>query len=263
MPRALSLHTEVSGDGDFPVILLHGLFGSASNLMSVARVLAADFKVVRMDLRNHGKSPHSDYMDIPSMAADVLATMDQLKIAKAHFLGHSLGGKVAMQVAVTHAERVDHLIVADIAPVRYGRGHDEIITALLGMDLRALRSREQAGELLQKAVPELAVRQFLLKNIARDGKDAWMWRMNLPVIAECYDNLRDAPNSESFDGPTLFIRGGLSKYIRDENRVPMQRQFPQMHMHTIDGAGHWLHAEYPQIFNSMVKDFLAADKAEV
>ena len=263
MPRVLSLHTEVSGDGAFPVILLHGLFGSASNLMAVARSLATDYKVIRMDLRNHGKSPHSDIMDIPTMAEDVLATMDTLGVQQAHILGHSLGGKVAMQLAVTAPDRVSRLVVADIAPVRYGRGHDEIITALLGMDLRALRSREQADNLLQKAVPELAIRQFLLKNIVRDGKDAWAWRMNLPVIADCYDNLRDAPSAEPFAGPTLFIRGELSKYIRDENRVPMQRQFPQMALLTIAGAGHWLHAEYPQIFNAMVADFLAADNAQV
>ena len=259
MPRVLSLHTEVAGDGTFPVILLHGLFGSASNLMAVARSLGADYQVVRMDLRNHGKSPHSDIMDIPTMAEDVLATMDKLNIKEAHILGHSLGGKVAMQVAITAPERIQRLIVADIAPVRYGRGHDDIITALLSMDLRALRSREQADELLQKPVPELAIRQFLLKNIVRDGKDAWSWRMNLTGIADCYDNLRDAPSAEPFDGPTLFIRGELSRYIRDENRAPMQRQFPQMELLTIAGAGHWLHAEYPQIFNGMVTAFLAED----
>jgi esterase len=259
MPRVFSLHAEVAGDGTVPVILLHGLFGSASNLMAVARSLSTDYKVVRMDLRNHGKSPHSDIMDIPVMAEDVLATMDKLGIQQAHILGHSLGGKVAMQVAITAPERIKRLIVADIAPVRYGRGHDEIITALLAMDLRALRSREQADEILQKAVPELAIRQFLLKNIVRDGKDAWSWRMNLTAIADCYDNLRDAPSTEYFAGPTLFIRGELSRYIRDENRVFMQRQFPQMELLTIAGAGHWLHAEYPQIFNGMVMQFLAED----
>ncbi|CAA0087638.1 Esterase YbfF [Zhongshania aliphaticivorans] len=259
MPRSVRLHTEVSGSGSNNVVLLHGLFGSASNLLGVARSLEPYFTVIRMDLRNHGKSEHSDQMDIPVMADDVVAAMDMLNISKAHFLGHSLGGKVAMQVAITHPERTGRLIVADIAPVRYGRGHDAIITSLLALELRALKNREQADQALLKDVPEIAVRQFLLKNLMRDGKDGWAWRMNLPVIAELYDNLRDAPSSEIFGGPTLFIRGELSPYIRDENRVPMMRQFPDMYLETIPGAGHWLHAEYPAIFNGLVGEFLRAD----
>ncbi|WP_339674646.1 alpha/beta fold hydrolase [uncultured Zhongshania sp.] len=261
MPRAVQLHTEVSGSGPVSVVLLHGLFGSASNLMSVARSLESHFTVVRMDLRNHGKSAHSDQMDIPVMAEDVIAAMDVLEMPCAHFLGHSLGGKVAMQVAITHPERVKRLIVADIAPVRYGRGHDAIITSLLALELRSLKNREQADQLLTKSVPEVAIRQFLLKNLMRDGKDGWAWRMNLPVIAELYDNLRDAPSAEPFDGPTLFIRGELSGYIRDENRAPMMRQFPNMYFETIANAGHWLHAEYPLIFNGLVNEFLRADGA--
>jgi esterase len=259
MPRMVSLHTEVGGEGTFPVILLHGLFGSASNLLAVARSLESQFKVIRMDLRNHGKSAHSDVMDIPLMAEDVSAAMDSLGIDVAHVLGHSLGGKVAMQVAITHPKRVSRLVVADIAPVRYGRGHDDIITALLAMDLRALRNREHADQLLTKAVPEIAVRQFLLKNLMRDGKDGWAWRMNLAVIAESYDNLRDAPSAEVFAGPSLFIRGELSGYIRDDNRVPLMRQFPDMRLETIAGAGHWLHAESPKLFNSLVNDFLGVE----
>ncbi|WP_269619040.1 alpha/beta fold hydrolase [Zhongshania sp. BJYM1] len=261
MPRAVRLHTEVSGSGDTSVILLHGLFGSASNLLSVARSLENHFTVVRMDLRNHGKSAHSDQMDIPVMAEDVLAAMDELKIAKAHLLGHSLGGKVAMQVAIVHPERVIRLVVADIAPVRYGRGHDNIITALLGLELRSLENRGQADEALKKDIPEIEIRQFLLKNLMRDGKDGWAWRMNLAVIAELYDNLRDAPSSEPFNGPTLFIRGERSGYIRDENRAPMMRQFQDMYFETIANAGHWLHAEYPAIFNGLVNEFLRSDEA--
>jgi esterase len=260
MPRAVRLHTEVSGSGPVSVILLHGLFGSASNLMSVARSLESHFTVIRMDLRNHGKSAHSDQMDIPVMAEDVVAAMEELNIAKAHMLGHSLGGKVAMQIAITKPERVKRLVVADIAPVRYGRGHDAIITGLLGLELRSLKSREQADQLLMKAVPEIAIRQFLLKNLMRDGRDGWAWRMNLAVIADLYDNLRDAPSSAQFHGPTLFIRGETSGYIRDENRAPMMRQFPDMYFETIPKAGHWLHAEYPAIFNSLVGEFLRADQ---
>jgi esterase len=260
MPRVVRLHAEVSGSGPVDVILLHGLFGSATNLMAVARCLEKYFTVIRMDLRNHGKSAHSDQMDIPAMAEDVVGAMDALDISSAHLLGHSLGGKVAMQVAITQPERVRRLIVADIAPVRYGRSHDGIITALLALDLRSLKNREHADQLLKKDVPERGIRQFLLKNLMRDGSDGWAWRMNLAVIAELYDNILDAPSPELFNGPSLFIRGGVSDYIRDENRTPMMRQFPNMYFETIPKAGHWLHAEYPAIFNSLVEEFLRADE---
>jgi esterase len=254
----VKLHVDISGEGDKPVVLLHGLFGSGSNLMALARSLAPFYKVYRMDLRNHGKSAHSDFMDIAVMANDVAAAMAELGIERADLFGHSLGGKVAMELAARFPHLVHHLVVADIAPVSYGRGHDEIIAGLLGLDLRALESRQQADEQLHSAVPETAIRQFLLKNLVRQG-EAWEWRMNLPVIAECYDALRMAPDPGEFTGPTLFVRGGASPYIRDENRVPIQRQFPNVAIRTIADAGHWLHAEKPQIFNEIVLSFLAAD----
>ncbi|MBD2858464.1 alpha/beta fold hydrolase [Spongiibacter sp. KMU-158] len=253
--NSVLLHSEISGEGQYPVVLLHGMFGSASNLISVARALEPDFKVIRMDLRNQGKSPHRDAMTISLMTDDVIHTLDELNIARAHFLGHSLGGKVAMDLAVRFPERVAKVVVADIAPVRYGRGHDAILDGLLGMDMQALRSRQQADEILAKSVPELPIRQFLLKNLMRDG-DSWAWKMNLSAIAENYDHLRDAPDSGNFDGPILFIRGGSSGYIREENRVGIMRQFPDARIETIADAGHWLHAEYPQIFNEMTRGFL-------
>ncbi|WP_372860726.1 alpha/beta fold hydrolase [Spongiibacter sp.] len=252
---AATLYSESRGEGS-AVVLLHGLFGSASNLLTLSRSLESHYRVIRMDLRNHGKSPHRDYMDIPTMALDVARTLDTLGIERAALLGHSLGGKVAMQLAATQPERVSRLVVADIAPVSYGRGHDAIIEGLLELDLRSLRNREQADALLQKAAPELPVRQFLLKNLVREG-DGWAWRMNLPVIADCYDLLRDAPAQSPYRGPTLFIRGELSRYIVDDNRVGIMRQFPDSRLETIAGAGHWLHAERPREFNALVGDFLA------
>jgi esterase len=251
------LHSQVGGEGTYPVILLHGMFGSASNLMSIGRALEPDFRVYRFDLRNQGKSPHRDSMTIASMADDVSRTMDELGIESAHLLGHSLGGKVAMELAARCPERVSRLVVADIAPVSYGRGHDAILDGLLSMDLRALQSRQQADDWLATAVPEVPVRQFLLKNLMRDG-DHWAWRMNLQTIADCYDEMRAAPNSTPYAGPTLFVRGGNSSYIRDDNRVGIMRQFPDARIETIANAGHWLHAEYPAIFNEIVRGFLLA-----
>ena len=253
----LQMHVDVSGKGEIPVVLLHGLFGSTSNLMGLGRYLDEKYKVLRMDLRNHGKSPHRDTMDIPQMADDLRCTLDAMGIDQCCLFGHSLGGKVAMQFAIRHPERSQKLVVADIAPVRYGRGHDAIIEALLALDLRSLRNREHADEQLRDAVPEIAVRQFLLKNLARDGQSGWVWRMNLATIADCYDNLRDAPDSDVYAGPTLFIRGGASRYIVDENRVPIMKQFPDCRLETIEGAGHWLHAEKPQEFNALVGEFLS------
>ncbi len=253
----LQMHADISGSGETAVVLLHGLFGSGSNLMSLGRYLEPAYEVVRMDLRNHGKSAHRDTMDIPQMAEDLRVTLDALEIDQCCLFGHSLGGKVAMQFAIRHPQRCSKLVVADIAPVRYGRGHDAIIEALLALDLRSLRNREHADEQLREAVPEIAVRQFLLKNLARDGQGGWMWRMNLAAIADCYDNLRDAPDSDVYSGPTLFIRGGASRYIVDENRVPIMKQFPDCRLETIEDAGHWLHAEKPQQFNGLVGEFLA------
>ena len=252
----VTLHAERSGEGEETLIILHGLFGSASNLAGLARSLEAQFQIIRLDLRNHGKSAHSEFMDIPRMAGDVLGFLDEHQLAKVHLLGHSLGGKVAMQLALNHPERVAKLVVADIAPVRYGRGHDAILDGMLAIDLRSLESREQADRQLAHYVEELPVRQFLLKNLARDSDGGWRWKMNLAAIAEHYDLLRDAPEGDVFGGPSLFIKGEQSRYIIDDNRVGIQRLFPDAQLRVIEQAGHWLHAEQPQKFNDLVARFL-------
>lgn len=252
----VNLHAEVRGEGEKTVVLLHGLFGSGSNLLALTKYLSPFYKVVLLDLRNHGKSAHSEVMDIPHMAKDVIAKLDDLDINQADIMGHSLGGKVAMDVAASFPERVRQLVVADIAPVAYGRGHDDILTALQGLDLRGIESRQQADVELQSAIPEVAIRQFLLKNLMRSSDENWAWKMNLSAIAQCYDNLSEAPSKGIFSGPTLFIRGGASDYIKDEYRVGIQKQFPNVEIKTIEEAGHWLHAEKPVIFNEMVLSFL-------
>lgn len=252
----VNLHAEIRGEGDQTVVLLHGLFGSGSNLLTLTKSLSPFFKLALFDLRNHGKSAHSDVMDIAAMARDVVAKMDSLGVAQADLIGHSLGGKVAMEVALSFPDRVKHLVVADIAPVAYARGHDDILKALQGLDLRGIENRQQADTELQNAIPELAVRQFLLKNLIRNSDQSWAWKMNLPVIAKCYDKLSQAPSGGAFSGPTLFVRGGASGYIKDEHRVVIQRQFPNVEIKTIEDAGHWLHAEKPLIFNEMLLSFL-------
>lgn len=255
---AVSLYTEESGDGQTPVILLHGLFGSASNLLSVSRGLEADYRVVRMDLRNHGKSPHAERMTISDMSGDVLAAMNTLGLDRAHILGHSLGGKVAMQLALDHPERVASLIVADIAPVRYRPGHDAILEGLQALDIRALENRGQADTQLQKFVSELPIRQFLLKNLYRDQDGGWALRMNLGIIVREYDCLRDAPEGTNYSGPCLFIKGAESGYIKDEGKLEIMRLFPDAEIVEIAGAGHWLHVEKSTAFNALVQQFMAS-----
>jgi esterase len=237
----MQLHTRTAGQGA-PVVLLHGLFGSHENLGVLARDLAADHTVFGMDLRNHGRSPHADAMTLPAMAADVIETMDAHDLDSATLLGHSLGGKIAMEIALTLPARVDGLVIIDIAPVAYERGHDTELNAMLGLDLEALGSRKEADEALASALPNPAIRQFLLKNLVREG-DGFQWRLPLQTIADEYDSIATAPSGGRFDGPTLFIRGGASDYITTEYEAAIREHFPQARIETIVGAAHWVHVE--------------------
>ena len=245
-----------SGQGEQSVLLLHGLFGSARNLTRLASALEPDFRVFRVDLRNHGESFHFDTMSLREMADDVRRLLDFLGIERAALVGHSLGGKVAMQFALSWPQRVTRLVVADIAPVAYKPHHNATLAALCGIDLRALKSRAEADAALAAVEGELAVRQFLLKNLTRDSGGAWRWKLNLAAIDEAYDDLRQAPTGEPYQGAMLFIKGELSAYIQDKHRSVMHRLFPLGELAVIDGAGHWLHAEKPEAFNSLVSEFL-------
>ena len=175
------LQYKVLGERGDWVLLLHGLFGSGDNLGALAKALMDEFRVVQVDLRNHGRSPHSDDMTFASMAADIALLQDTLGIARSHVVGHSLGGKVAMQLALQHPARVQRLVVADIAPVAYAPHHREIFAALQGLDLQGIANRGELDAQLARSLPDSGVRQFLLKSLYRDG-DVWRWRFNLPVL---------------------------------------------------------------------------------
>lgn len=211
----VSLHHRITGSGQ-PLILLHGLFGSMENLGGISQRLQDSYQIHALDQRNHGRSPHTDSMDYPSMAADVLAYMDRQGLERASLLGHSMGGKVAMQVALLAPERVDKLIVADIAPVAYKPRHDAILEGLSALDVARLTTRQEADRFLADYVETPEIRHFLLKNLQRvpdaeregDSSPLFRWRLNLPVIQSCYMNLAAAPEAEgSFDGPVLFLKG--------------------------------------------------------
>lgn len=240
-----------------PLIILHGLFGSLSNWGGQSRQLATDFTVYGLDLRNHGASPHSNDMNYTVMAQDVLEFMDDHGIERCHLLGHSMGGKTAMQAALSAPHRIDRLIVVDIAPVRYSGQHDSILDGLEAIDLGSIASRNEADKILAEYVPDELVRQFLLTNLVRAAEGEFNWRINLSVLKDSYDRLREAPASDGvFEGPTLFIKGALSNYIDEEHRDAILARFPSAKTKVIMHTGHWLHAEKPQTFYRIVHGFL-------
>lgn len=243
------------------LIILHGLFGSLNNWGWHSKELATGFAVYGLDLRNHGASPHSDEMSYQAMAADVLEFMDQQQIAHAAVIGHSMGGKVAMQLALTAADRIDRLLVVDIAPVNYpanSGGHQEVFAGMESIDLATLRSRSEADSQLVKFVEEAGVRQFLLTNLIKNENSGYHWRLNLSALKAGYGDLRTMPeNNKPFTKDTLFVKGELSNYIIEANQAEIARLFPNAKVKLIMGAGHWLHAEKPQLFNKIALNFLS------
>ena len=257
------LNHRITGTGQ-PLILLHGLFGSMENLGGVSQRLQDYFQIHALDQRNHGRSPHTDAMDYPAMAEDVIGYMDEQGLAQAALLGHSMGGKVAMQVALLAPERVERLVVADIAPVTYQPRHDAILEGLGSLDLDQVTSRQQADEALAAYVETAAIRSFLLTNLQRipegerSGKAIFRWRLNLPVIQQCYNRLAAAPEAtQSYDGPVLFLKGENSAYIQEKHRDEVARLFPNASLKVVTGTDHWLHAEKPDTFATLCRQFLA------
>lgn len=262
---SVELHRQIKGEGE-PLILLHGVFGSLDNLGVVARGLQDNWQIHSLDQRNHGKSSHTDTMTYPAMAADVLAYMDAKGLEEATILGHSMGGKVAMQLALMAPDRISAIIVADISPVTYRPRQDLVLEGLKAVDTAAIKSRQDADRVLAGYVEETGVRQFLLKNLMpipadeRDDSDArYRWRLNLPVIDRSYADLSAAPEGEGpYRGPVLFIKGADSPYIQTKHRGTIDRLFPNAELEIVEGAGHLLHAEKPEQFVAICRRFLAA-----
>lgn len=260
---SVTLNHRITGEGS-PIILLHGLFGALENLGAIARQFQKQRQVHALDQRNHGSSPHTDTMDYPSMAEDVIAYMDEQGIEKACLLGHSMGGKVAMQVALLAPERVEKLIVADIAPVSYKPRHDAILEGMKHTDLNPVRSRRDADKQLAEYIDVPGVRQFLLMNLERIPQDeqvtggpVYRWRLNLQAIDACYANLAAAPEEGTpYAGPVLFLKGADSAYIQEKHREEINRLFPAAQLEVIEGTGHWLHAEETDTFVALCHEFL-------
>ncbi len=227
------------------------------NWQTFARQLAPDFSVYTIDLRNHGRSPHDDVFHFSALAEDIVEFIRKHQLDHVTIIGHSLGGKVAMQTALTQPALVDHLIVIDISPRAYESGHDAIVEALVSINPSLMQSRGQIEAALMERLDDIGVVRFLMKNVGRHDDSSFFWRMNLPVIAANYSNTTSAIESnEPFIGPTLFVRGGRSRYIRDEDWPDILDLFPNAELRTIENAGHWVHADAMEELLTESKQFL-------
>lgn len=254
----LHLHYKTYGHSGHPVVILHGLLGMLDNWQTQSKkYAAAGFKVFAVDQRNHGKSPHSDTFNYEVMARDVRDFMEEHGVASAYLLGHSMGGKTAMQVALTYPDCVDKLIVVDVAPRSYPNAHDEILDAMCSLKPGQLSSRQEADAQLAERIPNDAVRQFVLKNLGRTDEGGFKWKVNLAIIKRHYPEIAgDITASGVFTGPTLLVRGAQSRYITDDDKQRVKQLFPQSTITTIAGAGHWVHADKPEEFSGAVLKFL-------
>jgi pimeloyl-ACP methyl ester carboxylesterase len=250
------LKSAISGDGP-PVILLHGLFGAAKNLGVIARALSDGAQVIALDLRNHGDSPHAAGMDYTTMADDVAETAAAMGVAAAAVVGHSMGGKVAMSLALRRAGLVSRLAVLDIAPISYDHDHGDYVRAMQGLKLRPALSRAKADEALAAAIPDPSLRAFLMNNLVLGAKPRW--RLGLAEILEAMPALvgwADPPGWRPYEGPALFLRGADSDYVPSAASLDIQIRFPAVREQSIAEAGHWLHAEKPDQVIAALKEFL-------
>ena len=252
----MKLFSRVLGEGE-PIIVLHGLFGSSDNWLTQAKLLANHYTIFSLDLRNHGQSPHSDDFDYPSMVKDLDEFIETNVLHNSVIIGHSMGGKAAMNFALAHPDKLSKLIVVDIAPKAYNLEHYTIAEGLKAIPVDKVASRNEADEILGQRVPEPDVRQFLLKNLQRKSEGGFVWKINLPVITDKLANIGlDLQFPGSFDKPTLFIRGSKSNYIRDSDWDRIREVFPKAELESMD-TGHWVQAEKPQEFSDAVLKWLA------
>lgn len=243
------------GSGE-PFLILHGLLGSSDNWLPQAKMLGEQYHVYVIDQRNHGQSPHSEEFNYQVLAADIHDFVQQHQIKNPIVLGHSMGGKAAMNFALAHPELPDKLIVVDIAPKAYDVRHDHIVDGLKAIPIDTLQTRQEADEALATQVTHPAVRQFLLKNLTRKPEGGFSWRINLPVIDKNLELIGgDLVYEGSFEKSTLFVRGSRSDYILDEDRERIKKIFPNSTLVTMD-TSHWVQSEKPEEFVDVVLTFL-------
>jgi pimeloyl-ACP methyl ester carboxylesterase len=253
----MTLYSKIEGTGK-PLLILHGFLGMSDNWKSIATQYAAEgFQVHALDMRNHGRSFHSDAFSYDLMAQDLLEYCNENQLQTIAIIGHSMGGKVAMLFAVNHPEKVDKLIVADIGPKYYAPHHQDILTGLNAVDFSQKPDRTQVDEILKPYIPDFGTRQFLMKSLYWQEPGQLAFRFNLPVFNKEIEQIGTAlPTNLHFDKPTLFLRGGNSNYIKDEDWAGIQKHFPNAVLETIPNVGHWLHAENPKTFFEITSSFL-------
>jgi pimeloyl-ACP methyl ester carboxylesterase len=250
------LHSKILGSGS-PLLILHGFLGSGDNWISLGRQFAKRFEVHLIDLRNHGRSFHDDEMDFDVMCDDVVFYCKKKQLTNINIIGHSMGGKVAMYLAVSHPNLIKKLIVADISPKAYKRRHDFILQALNEVDFEKQKTRKAIDEVLSRYIEQENIRLFLLKNVYRASKEKLAFRFNLSIFLENYGRILETlPPLSQFEGDVLFLRGEKSDYILDTDFPLIKAHFPNAQIRNISNAGHWLHAENPVMFQSICFSFL-------
>lgn len=266
----MKLFHKILGEGS-PIIIAHGLYGSSDNWISIAKELAQKHQVILVDLRNHGQSPHSNSHSYSDLADDLFELFNKLNLNQATLLGHSMGGKAAMQFAVNHPHMLTALVVVDIAPKSYAdasgysphaKEHLAILSALRDLPLSTITSRSDADEWLSHKIQPLSVRQFLLKNLDRDENNKFIWKLNLDALWQKLPALMSGIKTpENFTPitnlPVLIIKGELSPYIDKEEDLPLfQKLFVASEIITIEDTGHWVHAEKPKQVIAAIENFL-------
>ena len=244
------------GKGE-PLIILHGLFGSSDNWQTLAKKFAEDYKVYTVDLRNHGRSFHHEEFNYDVMMHDVEDLIKDIGLEKVSLMGHSMGGKVSMNYTLNHRERVDNLIVVDIAPRKYQVLHEGIIDALKSLNLSEYNKREEVDDALSETLQNFPVRQFLLKNLVRNSNGGFNWKINLNVIDRSIQNLVVEINSDQpYPGKTLFIAGDKSDYIRPVDEEQIFELFPSAEVKYLPNTGHWVHSQEPELLYTTVINFM-------
>lgn len=251
------LYSKIEGTGK-PLLIIHGFLGMSDNWKTIGSQFAENgFQVHLLDLRNHGKSFHSDEFNYNLMTQDVLEYCTANNLEKVSIIGHSMGGKTAMLFAAENPERIDKLIVADIGPKFYPQHHQIIFDALNAVDFSKKPSRAEVEEIMSQYITDFGTRQFLLKSLYWLEPGQLAFRFNLAVFNKNMDEIgRPLPENAIFNKPTLFIRGGNSNYILDEDYPNIQKHFPDSKIETIPNVGHWLHAENPKLFYEIASSFL-------
>lgn len=251
----MRLHYEVQGDGH-PLVILHGFLGSSENWRAMRKLFASTYEVFSVDQRNHGSSPHSSTMNYGVMSEDLRGFLSEQGLSEVFLLGHSMGGKVAMQFASESPQAIEKLVIVDIAPKAYPPGHRALLQAMQNLELGGLRTYGEAEAALAATISDAPLRKFVVKNLTRDRNGEFQWRIGLDSLAANYDQLLKAPAMlNSFEKPTCFIRGGLSRFIDDQDFAAIRKYFPVAEFHTVPNASHWVQIDAPEEFHRIVNEY--------